>query len=82
MKRVLVTGSSRGIGKAIALALAKDGFFVTVHCRSQLAQAQAVVEEIQQAGRQADVIQFDVTDRATTAHVLNEHIARTGAYSG
>jgi 3-oxoacyl-[acyl-carrier protein] reductase len=82
MKRVLVTGSSRGIGKAIALALAKAGFFVTVHCRNQLAQAQAVVEEIQQAGGQADVIQFDVTDRVAVAHALNEQVTRAGAYWG
>lgn len=82
MKRVLVTGSSRGIGKAIALTLAKNGFFVTVHCRSHLAQAQTVAKEIQQAGGQADVIQFDVTDRATCTQVLHEQVARAGAYWG
>ena len=39
-RRVLVTGSSRGIGKEIALFLAKDGFDVTVHCRSKRQMAQ------------------------------------------
>lgn len=41
-KWVLVTGSSRGIGRAIALRLARDGYEVVVHCRSQRAEAEAV----------------------------------------
>ena len=44
---VLVTGASRGIGRAIALRIARDGFDVVVHCRSRIEEAQAVVEEIQ-----------------------------------
>ena len=42
-KVVLVTGASRGIGRAIALRIARDGFDVVVHCRSRVDEAQAVV---------------------------------------
>jgi len=48
--RVLVTGSSRGIGRAIALHLARDGYEVIIHCRHQRDQAEAVQKQIQEAG--------------------------------
>ena len=64
MKRILVTGSGRGIGKAIALQLAKDGFDIAVHCRSDRASAEAVAADIQALGRHASLLQFDVADRA------------------
>ena len=52
-KRILVTGSSRGIGKAIAIELAKAGFDVTVHARSRQQEAEQVAEEINQEIEQA-----------------------------
>lgn len=55
-RRVLVTGSSRGIGRAIALHLARDGFLVTVHCRQRRDEAERVVAEIASAGGRADVL--------------------------
>ena len=51
------------MGRAIALRLARDGFAVTVHCRSRRAEGEAVVAEITAAGGQADLLQFDVADR-------------------
>ena len=42
---VLVTGSGRGIGRAIALGLARDGYDVVVHCRSRIADAEALPPE-------------------------------------
>ena len=42
---VLVTGGSRGIGRAIALALAQDGFDLVVHCRSRVDEAEAVAAQ-------------------------------------
>lgn len=53
-KRVLVTGSSRGIGRAIALRLAADGYHVVIHCRSGREQAEAVKVLIEQGGKGQD----------------------------
>ncbi len=80
MPRCLVTGSSRGIGRAIALQLAKDGFDITVHCRSDVASADAVAAEIRALGRQAWVLQFDVADRACAASLLAQDVETHGAY--
>ena len=71
LRRVLVTGSSRGIGRAIALRLAREGFSVTVHCRSRRQEAEAVVSEIVAAGGAADLLLFDVCDRTTAGALLN-----------
>jgi 3-oxoacyl-[acyl-carrier protein] reductase len=79
---VLITGSSRGIGRAIGLRLARDGFDVVVHCRSRRSEADAVAAEVQALGRTARVLQFDVTDRATCADVLTKDVEANGAYFG
>jgi 3-oxoacyl-[acyl-carrier protein] reductase len=79
---VLITGSSRGIGRGIALRLARDGFDIVVHCRSRRAEADAVSGEIQALGRAARVLQFDVTDRALAAEALTKDIEANGAYFG
>jgi len=81
-KSVLVTGSSRGIGKAVALRLARDGFDVVVHCRSQRAEAEAVAQQIAEMGRTARVLQFDIGDRAAAAAALEADIAEHGCYYG
>ncbi len=81
-KTVLVTGASRGIGRAIALAAARDGHDVVVHCRTGLAQARGVVAEIEALGRQARTLAFDVADRAAAAAALLADIDAHGAYYG
>lgn len=82
MKRVLVTGSGRGIGKAIALQLAAQGFDIAVHCRSDRTSAEAVVAAIAAMGRQACLLQFDVADRKAAKAALEQDIAEHGAYYG
>lgn len=71
MRRALVTGSSRGIGRAIALRLAKDGFAVTAHCRSGIDEARKV---------SSAVLQFDVKDRAAAKAALEADVAKNGPY--
>lgn len=79
---ILVTGSSRGIGKAIALMLANQGYELVLHCRSQRAHADAVAEEISRTGGSARVLQFDIADRTQTKDVLEADIEAHGVYYG
>lgn len=79
---VLVTGSSRGIGRAIALRAAKDGFEVVVHCRNRVDEAKAVIAEIEAVGGTARLLVFDVADRAATRAALEADVEAHGAYYG
>ncbi len=79
---VLVTGASRGIGRAIALRLAAAGYSVVVHYRSGREQAEAVAAQIRQMGAQARLMAFDVGDRAAAAAAIETDIAEHGAYYG
>lgn len=79
---VLVTGASRGIGRAIALRTARAGYDVVVHCRSRLEEAEATVGEIRALGRRARVLAFDVGDRAAAAAALDADVEAHGAYYG
>lgn len=81
-KRVLVTGASRGIGKATALALAKQGFEVTIHFRSSELEAQAVLQQIERAGGRADLLQFDIANREQSRNALEAIVEQQGAYYG
>jgi 3-oxoacyl-[acyl-carrier protein] reductase len=81
-RRVLVTGSSRGIGKAIALELAKDGFDIAVHCRSGVSEAEAVIDSISKLGAKASLLQFDIADRQSARDAINNDVEKKGAFYG
>jgi 3-oxoacyl-[acyl-carrier protein] reductase len=81
-KSVLVTGSSRGIGKAIALRLARDDYDIVLHCRSRREEADSVARSVVDLGRQARVLQFDVGERQATAAALKTDIEQHGCYYG
>jgi len=66
-RNAVVTGGSRGIGRAIALGLAEAGADVALTYREKRAEADAVVREIEALGRHAMALQMDVTDRASVA---------------
>jgi len=75
----LITGASRGIGAAIAVALARDGFDVVVNYRSRHREAEQVASAIRAAGRSAELLPCDVADRAACRIVIADLLARRGA---
>lgn len=81
-KRVLITGSSRGIGKATALLLAKNDYDVVLHCNKNIDKAKEVQAEINEIGTNSYVLQFDITNREITKKVLEEDIEKNGIYYG
>ena len=84
MKRVLVTGSSRGIGRAVALRLAKDGFAVVTHAVRNVDAAQAAAAECAALSGQPEqkTLAFDLADRAAVAAALEADMAANGVYFG
>lgn len=71
-KKALVTGGSRGIGRGIALALAKQGADVAVNYHSNLAEAEKVVAEIKALGRDSFAVQADVSNSTEVAKMFEE----------
>jgi 3-oxoacyl-[acyl-carrier protein] reductase len=81
-RRVLVTGASRGIGRAVALALARDGFELALGYLRGKTEAEQVAHEIAGLGRETSLLCFDVADREACAESIGGDIESRGAYWG
>ena len=71
-KYALVTGASRGIGRAIALKLAQQGYSVIINYASNVAAAQKTLDDIVAAGGEAELLPFDVSDGKAVAEALQQ----------
>lgn len=74
----VVTGGAKGIGRAIALALAADGAFMIVNYRGSKAQAQETVRQIESAGGKAEAVFCDVADGTAVETFFSDVLARHG----
>ena len=81
-KSVLITGSSRGIGRETALYLADKGYNIVLHCSKNAQRLSELKEEIIQKGVQVRALAFDTKNREETAKVLTEDIEANGIYYG
>jgi glucose 1-dehydrogenase len=77
-KVAIVTGASRGIGRAIAVDLARNGADVTVNYNRHAGEAEEVAREIESLGRRALIVQGSVADRAANAHMVEETVRQFG----
>lgn len=81
-KTVLVTGSSRGIGKETALYLAKNGYDIVLHCKKNIEKTNEVKKEIEDLGQTARILQFDISNREETKEKITKDIENNGIYYG
>ena len=81
-KKVLITGASRGIGRAIALSSAEAGYEVTAHYHKGKEEAESLCKEIANNGGKIELIQFDVSDREECREKLEKWSEENGAAAG
>lgn len=81
-RKVIVTGSGRGIGRAAALELARSGFDPVLHCVRGTAAAEEAAGLCRELGGTGEVLRFDVSDRDETREALETWVAANGAPYG
>lgn len=82
-KTVLITGASRGIGRAIACKLAAEGYDLVLHCRSSIGELESLAGSIQKEfNTDSSLLQFDVSDRVAAKAALENYLAKAGAPYG
>jgi 3-oxoacyl-[acyl-carrier protein] reductase len=81
-KKVLITGASRGIGRAIALAVSGAGYQLTAHYHNGREAAESLQKEILQKGGSVELIQFDVSNREECQKKLEQWSEENGAFWG
>ena len=81
-KEILITGSSRGIGRASALYLAKNGYDIVLHCSHDISRLAELKKEVLDFGVSVRVLEFDVKDRKNVKNILENDIEKNGIYYG
>lgn len=71
MKYALVTGASRGIGRAISVELAQMGYYILINYNSSLEEAQKTLELVKESGSDGELMKFDVTNTVEIKSVLD-----------
>jgi 3-oxoacyl-[acyl-carrier protein] reductase len=81
MKYALVTGGSRGIGRAVCRTLAGSGFHVLINYHTNLAEAEITLQQVRNNGGQGEIIKFDVSSQEEVENALNGWLAgKEGSY--